>query len=158
MDQLNRAYLLGRVLAILIREGATEETALGPQQTYKQALISPAQSIPPLLGVLYAKGKGESLTPLVAKISPNALGGTFSKDEQGAFAVGYAHEMAHVPLPESQDDLDEGDVEAGLNNRWNIRIGTELKEWARSRGGSKLVRRLLEAERARELEEQKPAK
>ena len=140
--QYNRGYLLGRLLVVLARQNALEATA---EQVYQQAYTAPAQVFPKALAVLFEE---ENVRTLLRLLPVNTFDGGLNRREQGAFAIGYSHELAgySAPLEEEHDDGEEAD----LTDRYELRVDPSLKEWIKARGGGIFVRSMLRTERARQ--------
>ncbi len=143
--QHNRGYLLGRLLVVLARQGALEGA---PEQVYQQAFTNPALVFPKALATLIEAGKEESVRTLLQLLPVNTFEGGLNRREQGAFAIGYSHELAGytAPLEEEHDDGEE----ANLTDRYELRVDPALKEWIKARGGGTFVRNTLRTERARQ--------
>jgi CRISPR-associated protein (Cas_Csd1) len=143
--QYNRGYLLGRLLVVLAKQNALEAA---PEQVYQQAFTVPAQVFPKALAALFEAGKEENVRTLLKLLPVNTFDGGLNRREQGAFAIGYSHELAGytAPLEEEHDDGEEAD----LTDRYELRVDPGLKEWIKARGGGTFVRSMLRTERARQ--------
>lgn len=142
--QYNRGYLLGRLIVVLARQNALEAA---PEQVYQQAYTAPAQIFPKALAVLFEAGKEENVRTLLKLLPINTFDGALNRREQGAFAIGYSHELAgySAPLEEEHDG-----EEADLTDRYELRVDPSLKEWIKARGGGTFVRSMIRTERARQ--------
>lgn len=139
----NTPYLLGRLAAALERLGA-----LAPNTLY-MAYEQPAQ-LSPLIARAMEKGADAEalLLPLIAQIpsDPNPFEQKLTVEQQSTFGLGYYHQRAEFragllpKLPESEPDLDD---------RYELRIDTDLKAWTKANGGDKLIRTLLRAAKER---------
>ena len=143
-----RGYFLGRLFAFLARQGALEQS---PEQCYRQASMSPPQVIPKALAAVIEAGQEESLFPLMKHLPLDAFDGSLNRREQGAFALGYAHERTGSAIPSVEDEQDEEGQE--LTERYEFRVDPQLKEWLKLQGGGSFIRTLLRTERARQLQE-----
>ena len=143
--QYNRGYLLGRLLVVLARQNALEAT---PEQVYQQAYTAPAQVFPKALAALIEAGKEENVRTLLRLLPVNTFDSGLNRREQGAFAIGYSHELTgySAPLEEEHDDGEEAD----LTDRYELRVDPALKEWIKARGGGTFVRNVLRTERTRQ--------
>ena len=143
--QYNRGYLLGRLLVVLSRQSALEGTA---EQAYQQASTTPPLIFPKALGIVIEAGKEESVRTLLRLLPVNTFDGGLNRREQGAFAIGYSHELAgySAPLEEEHEDGEEAD----LTERYELRVDPALKEWIKARGGGTFVRNILRTERGRQ--------
>lgn len=140
----NTPYLLGRLLATLEHLKAIEH----PHRMYELASIEPVLLAAPLNRVT-ATGDERThdiLMPVVAELPPDAFSGTLNAEQQSAFGLGYYHQRAEFragllpKLPEKEPDLDD---------RYELRMSTDLKAWTKANGGDKLIRALLRAARER---------
>ena len=141
-----RGYLLGRLFAHLAFQGALEQP---PEQLYQQASTAPPQVLPKALATLIAEGKEDTIFPLMKHLPLDAFDGGLNRREQGAFALGYAHERSGYATSVLDEDQDEEAQE--LTERYEFRIDPQLKEWIKAQGGGAFVRYLLRAERAKTL-------
>ncbi len=141
----SRGYLLGRLFAFLAMQGALEAA---PAQLYPLASTAPPQVLPKALATAIEAGKEEELFPLMKLLPLDAFDGPLNRREQGAFAIGYAHERAGylVPLLEEEGD----DMEQELTERYEFRVAPQLKEWIKTNGGGAFIRAILRAERAKQ--------
>ena len=144
----SRGYLLGRLFAFLAIQGALEGT---PEQLYSLASTAPPQVLPKALAAAIAAGKEETLFPLMKPLPLDAFDGPLNRREQGAFALGYAHERMgyRAPLVEEESE----DVEQELTERYEFRVEPQLKEWIKTKGGGAFIRTLLRAERTQPAQE-----
>ncbi len=149
--QYSRGYLLGRLLALLAKQGALEAP---PEQVYQLASSAPPQVFPQALATLIATGKEETILPLMTLLPLNTFDGGFTRREQGAFAIGYSHERAGYLLPLMKDEEDAAELEAELTERYEFRVDPPLKEWMKANGGGAFIRAVLRAERAKQLQSQ----
>jgi hypothetical protein len=143
-----RGYLLGRLFALLAMQGALEQPA---EQLYQLAATSPPQVIPKALATMIEAGKEEAVFLLVKQLPLDAFDGPFNRREQGAFAIGYAHERLGYVLPELEEEHAEDEQE--LTERYEFRLDPQLKEWIKMSGGGTFIRSLLRAERAKTVQE-----
>jgi hypothetical protein len=141
-----RGYLLGRLFAQLASQEVLEQPAA---QLYQQASIAPPQVLPKALATLIAEGKEESIFPLMKHLPLDAFDGGLNRREQGAFALGYAHERSGYAVSILDEEQDEEAQE--LTERYEFRIDPQLKEWIKLQGGGEFVRSLLRTERAKTL-------
>jgi hypothetical protein len=143
--QYNRGYLLGRLLVVLARQNVLEAA---PEQVYQQAYTTPAQIFPKALAMLFEANKEEHVRTLLKLLPINTFDTGLNRREQGAFAIGYSHELAgySAPLEEEHDDGEEAD----LTDRYELRVDPSLKEWIKARGGGTFVRNILRTERSRQ--------
>ncbi len=141
-----RGYLLGRLFAHLASQGVLEQP---PEQLYQQASTAPPQVLPKALATLIAEGKEDTIFPLMKLLPLDAFDGGLNRREQGAFAIGYAHERSGYALTAMDEEYD--DEEQELIERYEFRIDPQLKEWIKTRGGGRFVRNLLRTERAKNL-------
>ncbi len=137
-----RGYLLGRLFALLAAHEALEQT---PQELYHLASTAPPQVIPRALTTMIAAGKEEVLFPLLSQLPLDAFSGPLNRREQGAFALGYAHERTGFSPPPVEEEPD--DEEQGLTERYEFRVDPQLKEWIKTNGGGTFMRAILRAER-----------
>ncbi|HLG75972.1 MAG TPA: hypothetical protein VKX46_06130 [Ktedonobacteraceae bacterium] len=142
-----RGYLLGRLFALLAMQGVLEEA---PERLFRLASTAPPQVLPKALAALIESGKEEVLYPLLGRLPLDAFDGPLNRREQGAFALGYAHERSGQPMPlvEEEHDGEEQD----LTDRYEFRVDAQLKDWIKSNGGGSFIRDILRAERARSLQ------
>lgn len=138
-------YLLGRLLAALEHLGTVER----PSRLYEQASITPSYLIHPLSQAT-ATGSERAydiLTPIVGQLPADAFSGSLNAEHQGDFGLGYYHQRAELragvlpKLPESEPPADE---------RIELRLDRDLKEWTLANGGGKLIRALLRSARERQ--------
>jgi hypothetical protein len=148
--QYSRGYLLGRLLALLARQGALQAP---PEQVYQLASSAPPQVFPQALATLIAEGREEMILSLMTLLPLNTFDGGLNRKEQGAFAIGYAHERAGYQLP-LEDEEDGAELEAELTERYEFRLEPPLKEWIKVNGGGAFVRAVLRAERVKHLPSQ----
>lgn len=141
----SRGYLLGRLFAFLAIQEALEGA---PEQLYPLASTAPPQVLPKALATAIEAGKEEALFPLMKLLPLDAFDGPLNRREQGAFAIGYAHERAGylVPLLDEEGD----DVEQELTERYEFRVEPQLKEWIKTNGGGAFIRAVLRAERVKQ--------
>ncbi len=139
-----RGYLLGRLFALLAREGALEQPA---ETLYQQASTTPPQVLPMALARLVGAGKEELLYPLMKQLPLDAFDGPLNRREQGAFAMGYAHERSGYLVATVQEEHEEDEQE--LTERYEFRVDPQLKEWIKARGGGPFIRAALREERSR---------
>jgi hypothetical protein len=138
----HRGYLLGRLFAFL----ATQEVFEQPvEQLYQQASVAPPQVFPKALAAMITTGKEELLFPLLKQLPLDAFDGPLNRREQGAFALGYAHERTGCPMPSLEEEHD--DEEQGLTERYEFRLDPQLKEWVKTQGGGSFIRAILRNER-----------
>jgi hypothetical protein len=148
--QYSRGYLLGRLLAILARQGALEAPL---EQVYQLASSAPPQVFPQALATLIAAGKEETILSLMTLLPLNTFDGGLNRREQGAFAIGYSHERAGYLLP-LEDEEEGAELESELTERYEFRVEPPLKEWIKVNGGGAFIRAVLRAERAKQLQAQ----
>jgi hypothetical protein len=144
-----RGYLLGRLFALLALHGALEQPA---EQLYQQASITPPQVIPKALTSMIEAGKEQLLFPLMKQLPLDAFDGPLNRREQGAFAMGYAHERAGFTSAPDEEGNDE-EQEQELTERYEFRLDPQLKEWVKLHGGGMFIRTMLRNERARLAQE-----
>jgi hypothetical protein len=137
-----RGYLLGRLFAILAREGVLGQSA---EQLYQVASTTPPQVIPQALARLVEAGKEEQLYPLMNQLPLETFDGPLNRREQGAFAMGYTHERSGYLIAQAEEEHDEDEQE--LTERYEFRLDVQLKEWIKMRGGGPYVRAVLRNER-----------
>jgi hypothetical protein len=94
---------------------------------------------------MIAAGKEEILFPLLRQLPLDAFDGSLNRREQGAFALGYAHERTGYPMPSLEEEHD--DEEQGLTERYEFRLDPQLKEWVKMQGGGSFIRATLRNER-----------
>jgi len=94
---------------------------------------------------MIASGKEELLFPLLRQLPLDAFDGPLNRREQGAFALGYAHERMGYPMPSQDEEHD--DEEQGLTERYEFRLDPQLKEWIKTQGGGSFIRATLRNER-----------
>ena len=140
----SRGYLLGRLFAFLAMQRALEGE---PAQLYALASTAPPQVLPKALAAAIAMGKEEALFPLMKLLPLETFEGPLNRREQGAFAIGYAHERAGflIPLEEEGDE-----VEQELTERYEFRVDPSLKEWIKAGGGGAFIRAVLRTQRAKQ--------
>jgi hypothetical protein len=109
--------------------------------------MAPPQVIPKALATMIATGKEEILFPLLKQLPLDAFDGPLNRREQGAFALGYAHERTGYPMPSLEEEHD--DEEQGLTERYEFRLDPQLKEWIKMQGGGSFVRTALRNERVK---------
>lgn len=137
----SKGYLLGRLLAVLGREGVLVTT---PERAYELACVYPAQVIVPAITRLIVKKQGDSIEGIMEKLHVDAFKGALVAKEQADFALGYHHERSgKTSAPSLADD------ESELTERFEVRLDDSLKQWMLANGGGALIRSLLRAERAR---------
>lgn len=135
------AYQIGRLLAALEHLGTPN-----PRRLYELASVEPIHLVQPLNQVTADGGQEaeEILLPIVAQLAPDAFAGTLSAEAQSEFALGYYHQRAEFragrlpALPESEPPADE---------RLEIRLEADLKQWTLEHGGGRLIRALLRTTR-----------
>ena len=149
----SRGYLLGRLLAVLASQ---EALPTAPEQIYPQACATPPQVFPQALATLIARGKEETILPLMTLLPLNTFDGGLNRREQGAFALGYTHERAGYPLP-VEDEEEGAEMEKDLTERYEFRVEPPLKEWIKTHGGGSYIRALLRAERSGQMQAQERA-
>ncbi len=147
--QYNRGYLLGRLLVVLARQRVLEAL---PEQVYQQASTVPPTIFPKALATLIEAGKEESVRTLMKMLPLNTFDGGLNRREQGAFALGYSHELAGYTAP-LEEEREDNDQDADLTDRYELRVDPTLKEWIKTRGGGTFVRTVLRAERERSRQE-----
>jgi hypothetical protein len=138
----NRGYLLGRLFALLATNQALEQPV---EHLYQQASTAPPHVLPKALATMIATGKEELLFPLLRQLPLDAFDGPLNRREQGAFALGYAHERMGYPMPSQEEEHD--DEEQGLTERYEFRLDPQLKEWIKMQGGGSFIRATLRNER-----------
>jgi CRISPR-associated protein (Cas_Csd1) len=147
----NRGYLLGRLFALLASQGVLEQT---PEQLYELASTAPPQVLPKALAILIGSGKEQILFPLMKQLPLEAFDGPLNRREQGAFAIGYAHERSGYAVPQAEDEGDEEGQD--LTERYEFRVDPQLKEWIKMSGGGAFIRSLLRAERTKSAQDLAP--
>ncbi len=139
-----RGYVLGRLFAFLAMHEALPQPA---EQLYQQASTTPPQVIPKALATLIESGREDLLFPLMRQLPLDAFDGPLNRREQGAFAIGYAHERTGYSLSSLDDEGEEEGKE--LTERYEFRLDPQLKEWIKLQGGGTFVRSILRNERTR---------
>lgn len=140
-----KSYLLGRLLAVLAREGALNTPT--QQRAVELGMSFPAQVIVPAISNLIENGKGDAIAEIMEQLPPTAFGeGTQNMYEQSEFALGYYHERGGVARPLQ---LGEEDTST-LTERYEVRMEPDLKQWMLQHGGAPLIRSLLRVERERQ--------
>lgn len=140
---MRTGYYLGRLLAALERLGVIDN----PHRLYELASTTPAYLVAPLNKATADDSSEDILLPIMTQLPSDAFSGALNAEAQSEFALGYYHQRADFragllpTLPEEEPAADE---------RWEIRIDADLKQWAMDNGGSKLVRALLRAARERQ--------
>jgi hypothetical protein len=125
---------------------ATQQAFEQPaEQLYQQASTAPPQVFPRAFAAMIAAGKEELLFPLLQQLPLDAFDGPLNRREQGAFALGYAHERTGYPMPSLEEEHD--DEEQGLAERYEFRLDPQLKEWVKRQGGGSFIRATLRNER-----------
>ncbi len=147
----NRGYLLGRLFAVLVQQEALEQP---PEQLYHQASTVPPQVIPKALATMIERGKEEVLFPLLKQLPLDSFDGPLNRREQGAFAMGYAHERVGYTPPSLEEEHEE--EEQDLTERYEFRVDPQLKEWIKMHGGGTFMRTILRAQRAQSTQEITP--
>lgn len=107
---------------------------------------------PKALATLIEAGKEESVRTLMKLLPLNTFDGGLNRREQGAFALGYSHELAGYTAP-LEEEREDNDQDADLTDRYELRVDPTLKEWIKTRGGGTFVRTVLRAERERSRQE-----
>lgn len=139
-----KAYLLGRLLAILAREGALNTSTL--ERALELGMVLPVQVIVPAITNLVEKGRGDMIAEIMEQLPQGAFhGGAHNMYDQSEFMMGYYHErggaMRQMALKEDITTLTE---------RYEVRIEPDLKQWMLEHGGAPLIRSLLRIERERQ--------
>lgn len=131
---MSNAKAHGRLAAALEYLGYLDDRGVAIVSTSPQSLI-------PHLGQATASGERarDILTHIMAEIpaSGDPFPVSLPNQEQGDFWIAYHHQRAAFragQLPKGEPSPDD---------RWEIRIESDLKTWALENGGSKLVRTLL---------------
>jgi hypothetical protein len=96
---------------------------------------------------MIASGKEEILFPLLKRLPPDAFDGPLNRREQGAFALGYAHERTGYAIPSLEEEHD--DEGQDLIERYEFRLDPQLKEWIKIQGGGSFIRATLRNERVK---------
>ncbi|GCE24386.1 type I-C CRISPR-associated protein Cas8c/Csd1 [Dictyobacter kobayashii] len=111
----NRGYLLGRLFALLARQGMLQGD---PEHVYQVASTTPPQVLPAALAFAIQQGREVELYPLTQLLPMDAFNSPLNRREQGAFALGYLQERSGHPMPVAEDEDDEPD----LTERYELRI------------------------------------
>ena len=143
----NRGYLLGRLLVRLGKQGALETTV---EQVYQQASTVPPQVFPKALATFIEAGKEEYIRDLMLLLPLNTFEGGLNRREQGAFALGYSHELSGYMVP-LEEEHEGNETDTDLTERYEVRVDAALKEWIKANGGGAFVRALLRAEQTKQL-------
>ena len=147
--QYNRGYILGR---LLVRLGQLEGLEESMEQVYQKASTFPPQVFPSAFATLISRGKEESIRDFMKLLPVNAFESGLNRREQGAFALGYSHELAGYVTP-LEEEPESSEIEASLTDRYEFRIDPNLKEWIKSNGGGEFVRTVLKAEQVKQRQE-----